>query len=67
MKKWDHGYVVGGRDDRGPFLLGSYRTRREAVKRFREALESVDWVAEYGDTLYVAHLVEERLNETETA
>lgn len=61
QKQWHHGFVVGGRDEQGPFLLGTYSTRREAVKRFQEALESESWVAEYRSTLYVAELVERRI------
>jgi len=61
MKNWDHGYVVGGRDEQGPFLLGSYHTRKEAMKSFEDAMRSESWVAQYRDTLYMAQLVEQRI------
>jgi len=61
MKNWDHGYVVGGRDEQGPFLLGSYRTKQEAIKSFENAMSSESWVARYRDTLYMAQLVEQRI------
>lgn len=62
MKKWDHGYVVGGVDEEGvPFLLGSFDSKKLALRRFQEAMASDSWVAEYQDSLYVARLVEERI------
>lgn len=61
QKQWHHGFVVGGRDEQGPFLLGSYRTMKEAIKSLEEAKRSTSWVAEYRSTLYAAELVERRI------
>lgn len=61
MKKLEHGYVIVGRDEQGPFSLGSFDSKRIAIKRYQEAMASKDWVAEYRDTLYVAQLVEQRI------